>query len=232
MAFLEVNLDPFIKFEKFSRIALPNIYNIIGLLEVNNVHGISFSFDMVDDIELFLDTVRSMTESRINVRMEPDKENVDRVVQYKPDVITFVENEGEGKSVFLPSKKVKDVVTEYSQREDIGFVVRLQPDARMLKYAYQYGFDEVELVSDALAEEETRIGYYRQLDQVAHVARIARKNGMRISISGGLNRRIVNSLIDLVEFEFISIDDSLLAEAVFSGLPSVIKDYIFLVEKR
>ena len=64
------------------------------------------------------------------------------------------------------------------------------------------------------------------------MARIARKNGMRISISGGLNRRIVNSLIDLVEFEFISIDDSLLAEAVFSGLPSVIKDYIFLVEKR
>jgi len=232
MAYLEVNLDSFIKFEKYFRIKLSNIYNIVGLLEVNNIHGICFSYDVVDDIELFLDTVKSMTEARINVRVVPEKGIIQRLLQYKPDVITLIDPSSDDLSVFLPSKKIKEVTSEFSNREEIGFVIRLQPDLKFLKFAYQYGCDEIELASDSLALEEMHIEYNKKLEQIAHSARVAKKNGMRVSISGGLNRRVIDSLINIVDFEFISLDDILLAEAIFKGLSEVLKEYIILVEGK
>jgi len=230
MPYLEVNFDPFIALAKITNAPVSNPLNLISYVETVGAGGISFSYGPEIGQMNNLSLLRSMTGSRINVRVPADMQVVQKALLLRPDMITITDSETEDGAVEIPSKSIKDLVSAVVNMDDVGVALRLKPDVRQMKEAYQMGIDEVEIATNELAEQEKQEPFLECLEKIVHAIRIGSRNNLRVSVGGALDRRIINSINEVIDVEFISVGRALLAQAFLWGFENAVKELIEIID--
>lgn len=230
MPYLEVNFDPFIALAKITKAPVSNPLNLISYVETVGAGGISFSYGPEIGQMNNLSLLRSMTSSRINVRVPADMQVVQKALLLRPDMITITDSETEDGAVEIPSKSIKDLVSAVVNMDDVGVALRLKPDVRQMKEAYQMGIDEIEIATNELAEQEKQELFLECLEKVVHAIRTGSRNNLRVSVGGALDRRIINAINEVIDVEFISVGRALLAQAFLWGFENAVKELIEIID--
>ena len=226
MSYLEVNFDPFIALAKITNAPVSNPLNLISYVETVGAGGISFSYGPEIGQMNNLSLLRSMTGSRINVRVPADMQIVQKALLLRPDMITISDPDNDDGSVEIPSKLIKDLVASIVNMDDVGVALRLKPDVKQMKEAYQIGIDEVEIATNKLAEHEKRSPFLECLETITHAINIGSRNNLRVSVGGALDRRIINAVNEVINVEFISVGRALLAQAFIWGFEAAVKELV------
>ncbi|MDO9548079.1 MAG: pyridoxine 5'-phosphate synthase [Candidatus Marinimicrobia bacterium] len=226
MPYLEVNFDPFIALAKITNAPVSNPLNLISYVETVGAGGISFSYGPDIGQMNNLSLLRSMSGSRINVRVPADMQIVQKALLLRPDMITINDPDSEDGSVEIPSKLIKDLVASVVNMDEVGVALRLKPDVKQMKEAYQMGIDEVEIATNELAEHEKRLPFLECLERITHAIHIGKRNNLRVSVGGALDRRIISAINEVIDVEFISVGRALLAQAFLRGFETAIKELI------
>jgi pyridoxine 5'-phosphate synthase PdxJ len=230
MPYLEINFDPFIKLATITNAAISNPLNLLSLVETVGANGISFTYSSEIGQMGNLTLLRSLSNCRINIRVSADMQILQKALLLRPDLITICDPERDDCTVEIPSKVIKELTNAVLTVNEIGVSLRLKPDVKQLKEAYQMGIDEVELATDELARQDKKIAFLDCLETLVHAVNIGSRNNLRISIGGQLNRRIVRAVNEVVQVEFISLGRALLAQAFLQGFEAAVREMMEVVD--
>lgn len=230
MPYFEINFDPFIALAKITGVPISNPLNLISFTETADVGGISFTYGTEIGQLNNLGLLRSMTSSRINIRVPADMQVVQKAVLLRPDMITICDPETDDTTVDIPSKVIRDLVTAVVNMENVGVAVRLKPDVKCMKEAYQMGIDEVEIATNELAEQASHTAFLEYLGRITHTIRIGRRNNLRVSVGGALNYRMIRALNEVLEVEFMSVGRALLAQAFLLGFETAVREFMTIID--
>ncbi len=230
MRYLEVNLDPFITLNRVAHQALSHPLHLLGYIEATGVAGLSFTYYPEVGEIINVPAIRAATHCRLNIRANADFQSIQRTMQLKPDFITIVNVNAVSQVFDARDANARDLIETIQSAQDFNLILRLAPDINQLRAAYRLKVDEVEIATDDLALQDTHLNFTAALDQLVHVIRVGQKNRLRVSIGGNLDARIIRSILQLVEVEFISIGRALLAQALVRGFGNALQDFVTLTE--
>jgi pyridoxine 5-phosphate synthase len=231
MPYFEANLDSFISLSKLSLTPLSNPVSLLSYIETIGVPGVSFTFEEGTNSIFDLPTFRSVTNSRINIRVKPAIDLITNVISLNPDMLTIIDISREDNTVDTSNKEVKLAVESALEHENINVAIRIKPELKRLKEAYQLGVDEIEIATNNLADKDTYKEFQELLGHIAYTIRIAKKNDLRISVGGKLDYRIIKSLNEVSDVEFISVGKALLSQSLVIGFQNALREFMAIVEK-
>ena len=227
---LDINFDPFITLAKVTNAAISNPLNLLSLVETVGANGISFTYSSEIGQMNNLALLRSMSDCRINIRVPVDMQILQKALLLRPDLITVCDTERDDKTVEIPSKLIKELISTVIAADDVGVSLRLKPDVKQLKDAYQMGIDEVEIATDELARQDKQVAFLECLEKITHAINIGSRNNLRISVGGQLNRRIIRAINDVISVEFISVGRALLAQSFLWGFEKAVRDMVEILD--
>lgn len=230
MAYFEINFDPLIALAKITGAPISNPLNLLGLAETAGVSGISFGYGTEIGQMNNLGLLRSMSSSRINIRVPADMQMVQKVILLRPNLITLYNPDVEDGSLEIPSKLVKELVAAVIHTENVGLALRLKPDVKCMKEAYQMGIDEVEIATNELGELDSRTAFLECLGKITHAIRIGTRNNLRVSAGGALHQRTIRALNEVIDVEFMSVGRALLAQAFLRGFDTAVREFMSIIE--
>jgi pyridoxine 5-phosphate synthase len=231
MPYFEANLDSFISLSKLSLTPLSNPVSLLSYIETIGVPGVSFTFEEGTNSIFDLPTFRSVTNSRINIRVKPAIDLITNVISLNPDMLTIIDISREDNTVDTSNKEVKLAVESALEHENVNVSIRIKPELKRLKEAYQLGVDEIEIATNNLADKDTYKEFQELLGHIAYTIRIAKKNDLRISVGGKLDYRIIKSLNEVSDVEFISVGKALLSQSLVIGFQNALREFMAIVEK-
>jgi len=230
MPYLEINFDPFITLAKVTNASISNPLNLLSLVETVGANGISFTYGPEIGQMNNLALLRSMSDCRINIRVPADMQILQKALLLRPDLITICDPESDDHTVEIPSKLIKELVNSVVTMNEVGVSLRLKPDVKQLKEAYQMGIDEVEIATNELARKDKQLLFLECLEKITHAVNLGNRNNLRISIGGQLNRRIIRAVNDVINVEFISVGRALLSQAFLWGFETAVREMIEMLD--
>lgn len=176
-----------------------------------------------------LQLLREITRTKLDLEMAADEAMVKIALTVKPDLVTLV-----------PEKR-QELTTEggldiMGQRERIERAVGLlhnggipvslfvEPDLHQIKAAHKIAADFVELHTGRYANATRSKEADAEYEAIAQAAKLAYKLGMGVNAGHGLNYRNVKRLTHIPEIVEYNIGHSIVARAVFVGLPQAVKE--------
>ncbi|HPY00313.1 MAG TPA: pyridoxine 5'-phosphate synthase [Candidatus Marinimicrobia bacterium] len=232
MHYLEINLDPFIELGRIVDIPLGNPLNLLGFIEAVGVAGISFTNTPERKGMINIAAMRSMSRCRLNIRANIENQAIQRAMSAKPDSITLINLDESDLTVDPHSQIVHNLIETVQSAEDFNLILRLKPEIRGLKAAYRLKVDEVELATDPLVTQVLQVSYTDELNKIVAASRLAIRNHMRVSLGGRLQKRLILTLLELIDVEFISVGRALLGQALITGFDSALRELLEIVENR
>ncbi|HMA62181.1 MAG TPA: pyridoxine 5'-phosphate synthase [bacterium] len=229
MSYLELNLDPFISLWRKLDISVINPLNFLSYVDSSFTGGISFTYRA--DIPLFseISTLRKLTNSRINIRINPDPEQFKKVADLSPNVVTIINEDNDNDIVELPSKTIGKIINS-DNKGKIPIIPRIKPEIKQLKQAYKLKCAEVELDTNQLSKADHEEDYSKRMEVLLNCYKIANKNNLRISFGGNLNKRLILALNRVMSPEFFSVGNYLLAHSLIKGIDNVLEDTVDIIE--
>jgi pyridoxine 5'-phosphate synthase PdxJ len=230
MRYLEINLDPFITLNRVAQQPLSHPLHLLGYVEATGVASLSFTYSPEVSEIVSVPAIRAATRCRLNIRANADLTSIQKAMQLKPDFITLVDLSHPLQVFDAQSKDARDLVETIQSAEDFNLILRLMPEVEQLKAAYRLKVDEVEVATNELAHQDTHQNFLLYLDQLVHVIRVGQKNKLRVSVGGNLDARLIRTILQVVEVEFISIGRALLSQALVHGFGQALKEFVNLTE--
>ena len=230
MTYLELNLDPFVSLWRELNVSIINPLNLLSYVENSYTGGITFSYKPNRPLFSEISTLRKLTNCRINIRITPDMEKFKKVKDLAPDVITLYNDENEYNIVELPSKTVSKIVNE-SRAAKIPVILRIAPHIKQLKHVYKLKCSQTELATNRLDAMDTKVKFDKVLTQLSRCYNVAKKNNLRISFGGNLNKRLILALKRLMTPEFYSMGRYILSFSLVKGFENVLEDTVEMIEK-
>lgn len=176
-----------------------------------------------------LQLLREITRTKLDLEMAADEAMVKIALTVKPDLVTLVPE----KRQELTTEGGLDVM---GQRERIERAVGLlhnggipvslfvEPDLQQIKAAHKIAADFVELHTGRYANATRSKEADAEYEAIAQAAKLAYKLGMGVNAGHGLNYRNVKRLTHIPEIVEYNIGHSVVARAVFVGLPQAVKE--------
>ncbi|HPC36021.1 MAG TPA: pyridoxine 5'-phosphate synthase [Candidatus Marinimicrobia bacterium] len=231
MRYLEINLDPFLTLGQIVDTPLCNPLNLLSFIEAVGVAGISFTNLPEREGLINIAAMRTMSRCRLNIRTNIENQALQRAMSVNPDFITLINLDESDLTVDPHSQIVHNLVETVQSAEDFNLILRLKPEIRDLKAAYRLKVDEVELATDSLAAQELQTSYLAELNKIVLASRLASHNHMRISLGGRLHKRLILTLLELIDVEFISVGRALLGQALITGLDMALRELLEIVNR-
>jgi pyridoxine 5'-phosphate synthase PdxJ len=230
MSYLEVNLAPFISLWRKHDTAAINPLNLLSYVDSSFAGGISFTYQ--SDTPLFseISTLRKLTNSRINIRVNSAEELYKKVIALKPDVITLQNPDNEYSTINLPSKMNSKIINQ-ARDKNITVVPRIKPDIKQLKQVYKLRCPEAEIATNLLGKTENKSNFYNIMGDLTKCYKTAKKNNLRISFGGNLNKRLILALNRAMTPEFYSMGRYLISLSLIKGIDRVLEDIVDTIEK-
>ncbi|MCA1958909.1 MAG: pyridoxine 5'-phosphate synthase [Nitrospira sp.] len=176
-----------------------------------------------------LQLLREITRTKLDLEMAADEAMIKIALTVKPDLVTLVPE----KRQELTTEGGLDVM---GQRERIERAVGLlhnggipvslfvEPDLQQIKAAHKIAADFVELHTGRYANATRSKEADAEYEAIAQAAKLAYKLGMGVNAGHGLNYRNVKRLTHIPEIVEYNIGHSIVARAVFVGLPQAVKE--------
>lgn len=229
MRYLEINLDAFILLNRCAQQALSHPLNLLGYIESTGVAGLSFTY--FPDVATLINVpaIRAATRCRLNIRTPADLASIQKAMQLRPDCLTLIDPNTPYQTFDACQPSARNLVETIQSAQDFHLILRLTPEIEQLRAAYRLKIEEVEIATNELAAQDTLANFTFWINQLTHVIRVGQKNKLRISVGGNLNARLIRTILELVDVEFISLGRDLLAQALVNGFGPALKEYINLI---
>ena len=179
-------------------------------------------------------TLRGLLKTRMNLEMAVTEEMLRIAAGVRPaDCCLVPERRAEittegGLDVAGDATRMRDAVTEL-KRAGIRVSLFIDPQERQIESALAVGAPVIELHTGAYAEAQGT-AQAAQLTRLAAAAQRARRLGLTVHAGHGLNYHNVAAVAGLEEIVELNIGHAIIAQALFVGLPSAVREMKTLMQ--
>jgi len=131
----------------------------------------------------------------------------------------------------LSNRNVLPITRATKELKKAGIKVSLfiNPDPQSVRTAKRIGADIVELCTKAYSEAKTESAALAELEKLELSTILAKELGLEVHSGHGLNYENVKSIADINGMEALNIGHSIIAKAVFVGLPQALAEMRLLI---
>ncbi len=178
--------------------------------------------------------LRGLLKTRMNLEMAVTEEMLRIAAEVRPaDCCLVPERRAEittegGLDVAGDATRMRDAVTEL-KRAGIRVSLFIDPQERQIESALAVGAPVIELHTGAYAEAQGT-AQAAQLTRLAAAAQRARRLGLTVHAGHGLNYHNVAAVAGLEEIVELNIGHAIIAQALFVGLPSAVREMKTLMQ--
>jgi pyridoxine 5-phosphate synthase len=179
-------------------------------------------------------TLRGLLKTHMNLEMAVTEEMLRIAAEVRPaDCCLVPERRAEittegGLDVAGDATRMRDAVTEL-KRAGIRVSLFIDPQERQIESAVAVGAPVIELHTGAYAEAHGT-AQAAQLTRLAAAAQRARRLGLTVHAGHGLNYQNVAAVAGLEEIVELNIGHAIIAQALFVGLPSAVREMKTLMQ--
>jgi pyridoxine 5-phosphate synthase len=179
-------------------------------------------------------TLRGLLKTRMNLEMAVTEEMLRIAAEVRPaDCCLVPERRAEittegGLDVAGDATRMRDAVAEL-KRAGIRVSLFIDPQERQIESAVAVGAPVIELHTGAYAEAHGT-AQAAQLTRLAAAAQRARRLGLTVHAGHGLNYHNVAAVAGLEEIVELNIGHAIIAQALFVGLPSAVREMKTLMQ--
>lgn len=175
--------------------------------------------------------LKNVVYTEYNIEGNPERTFIDLVLEIRPTQVTLVPDavdaitSNAGWNTVLHQDQLTDIVAEF-KRNGIRTSIFVDPVIEMIEGAAKIGTDRIELYTEAFAHEYG-IGNQRGIEPYVLAAQRANELGLGINAGHDLSLQNIEFFAEnipgLLE---VSIGHALIAEALYNGLETVVKQYL------
>ena len=179
-------------------------------------------------------TLRGLLKTHMNLEMAVTEEMLRIAAEVRPaDCCLVPERRAEittegGLDVAGDATRVRDAVMQL-KRAGIRVSLFIDPQERQIESAVAVGAPVIELHTGAYAEAQGT-AQAAQLTRLAAAAQRARRLGLTVHAGHGLNYHNVAAVAELEEIVELNIGHAIIAQALFVGLPSAVREMKTLMQ--
>lgn len=131
----------------------------------------------------------------------------------------------------LNNRNVLPITRATKELKKAGIKVSLfiNPDPQSVRAAKRIGADIVEFCTKAYSEAKTESAAFAELEKLQLSTILAKELGLEVHSGHGLNYENVKSIADINGMEALNIGHSIIAKAVFVGLPQALAEMRLLI---
>jgi pyridoxine 5-phosphate synthase len=180
--------------------------------------------------------LRQVVQTRLNMEMAPTQEMIEKALQVRPAVCTFVPEKREerttegGLDVSSNLGRIKEAVTALNA-SGIEVSLFINPQVSVVRECVKTEAQAVELHTGLFAEARDEQVRYHTLEDLRSASIAAAKLGFFVAAGHGLNYHNVSSVASLPEIQELNIGHAIIARAVFVGLPKALEDMRYLIDR-
>ena len=179
--------------------------------------------------------LKPVITTEFNIEGNPIPKFVDLVLAAKPAQVTLVPDaedaitSNSGWDTLKHRDQLKEIIEEF-KRNNIRTSIFVDPDPRMVEGAANTGTDRIELYTEDYATQYSK-GNKNAVLPYVECAKVANSLGLGINAGHDLSlqniRYFKENIPGLLE---VSIGHALIAESLYQGLESVIRQYLILLQ--
>ena len=179
----------------------------------------------IKDADVF--AIKQAVRTRLNLEMAMTEEMLANALVVQPEDVCIVPEKREevttegGLDVIAQQDKVRFYV-EKLQAASIRVSIFIGADKAQIQAAYDAGARVIELHTGAYADAETPAQREQERQRIAEAAKFAASLGMTVNAGHGLTIHNVAPIAQIPEIVELNIGHSIIAQAVFLGLPAAI----------
>lgn len=179
----------------------------------------------IKDADVF--AIKQAIRTRLNLEMAMAEEMLANALVVQPEDVCIVPEKREevttegGLDVIAQQDKVRFYV-EKLQAASIRVSIFIGADKAQIQAAYDAGARVIELHTGAYADAETPAQCEQERQRIAEAAKFAASLGMTVNAGHGLTIHNVAPIAQIPEIVELNIGHSIIAQAVFLGLPAAI----------
>lgn len=184
-----------------------------------------------------VERLRASLRATFNLEMASTDEMIAIARNVSPDVVTLVPERREerttegGLEVAKAPPSLRENV-EKLRASDIKVSLFIAPDLAQVEASHALGVEQIELhtgeyahaAGDAAVEK-------RELARLAAASKRGRELGLEIAAGHGLTTKNVTALVAIPEIVELNIGHAVVADAVFTGLPSAVRALLAAIGK-
>lgn len=172
--------------------------------------------------------LRPLIQTRMNLECAITAEMLAIAIQVKPHDVCLVpekrtEITTEGGLDLIGHEDQVRLAIKQLQATNIRVSLFIDPDPRQIDMAKQVGAEVIELHTGAYADAQGNQQAF-ELTRVQEAAHYAKSLGFRVNAGHGLNEQNVQAIAKIPEISELNIGHAIIAEAVFKGLSTAIRD--------
>lgn len=243
-----VNIDHIATLRQARGSAYPDPLEGVRLCEESGAHGITVHLreDRRHIQERDVIGLKDIVNGKFNLEMALSDEIIAIAKKVKPDQITLVPEKRQeittegGLDVAAHFDRIRAVVKEF---HDIGVIISLfiEPDRDLVNRSKETGADYIEIHTGTYCtaadnfggdlNRESPPGVKRELDRIYRAAEHASEIGIGINAGHGLNVYNLKPVLAARGLEELNIGHSIIARAVFIGLPAAVKELLAIIRR-
>lgn len=237
MARLSVNVDHVATVRQARRASEPDPVAAALLAELAGAHGIIVHLreDRRHIQDRDLRVLRETVKTQLNLEMAAVEEIITIALEVHPDMVTFVPERRQelttegGLQVAGQIPHLKGVIARM-RKKGIRVSLFVDPEEESIVAASECEAQVVELHTGRYAEAESEVHREKELERIAHAAKLAAKLQLEVHAGHGLDYRNVLPLTQIREIEEFSIGHSIVARAVLVGMERAVREMLELVK--
>jgi pyridoxine 5-phosphate synthase len=234
MAYLSMKLDHFAVLRQARRGKNPLPAQTATLAELAGVDGITIHMrnDRRHIREKDLFVLKETVSTRLTVEIMPTEENLSRVLEAKPYMVTFipeVDREITTQSGLALPEVEFDLIGEMAYRlQELGIktALHIEPDTDVIKKASKMGVDAVKLHTGFYAGARTEEEGLAELEKISRAAGAASKANLVVMAGQGLDYQNLTPLARMGVIDEFVIGQAIVARAALVGIERAVKDLI------
>ncbi|MEI8570713.1 pyridoxine 5'-phosphate synthase [Methylomonas sp. LW13] len=181
----------------------------------------------IQDRDIFL--LKDMLHTRLNLEMAVTDAMLALAVKVEPQACCLVPERREelttegGLDVAGAADKMRSACQQLADA-NIEVSLFIDPDCRQIDAAVQAGAPVVELHTGRYADAASKLEREQELQRIRTAAAYAHQAGLQVNAGHGLNIANVEAICRIEQIVELNIGHSLIAQALFSGLGSAVRD--------
>lgn len=180
----------------------------------------------IKDSDVF--AIKQAIKTRMNLEMAMTLEMLDNALQVQPEDVCIVPEKREeittegGLEVVKQFDKVQSYIGQL-QAANIRVSLFIAADTEQIQAAYDAGARVIELHTGAYADATNSTAREQELTKIRMAAEFAHQLGIAVNAGHGLTIHNVTPIAQIPVIKELNIGHSLIAQAVFLGLPEAIR---------
>ncbi len=178
-----------------------------------------------EDIERFA----ACTQTKLNFEMAATDEMRDIALRVRPVDVCIVPEKREelttegGLNVTGNDNALTELCGTFNENH-IRVSLFVDPDQAQIEASRKAGAAFIEIHTGSYAEAKTEADQARELAKIAQAAQFAESIGLKVNAGHGLTRYNVAAIAAIPQMHELNIGHSLVADALFTGLPQAVRD--------